>query len=926
MRSEHPTQPVIYRVQQDGDSRRKRGCGGCLGKVFLASLLLIALFIFSGVAVAATLVYVQLSAEIDEGIIALDQARERETFETTRILDRDGQLLWEIFGEGKRTKVPLDRIPLQLQQATIAVEDDTFYENIGLDAPSLAAALIYNLRNPEGRPVGGSTITQQIVRHIAFGYEERTAVSYSRKTREIILAWLMNRQYEKDEILELYLNEIYYGNLAYGIEAAAQTYFGKSAAELSLAESSLLAALPQSPVELDPFTNLDGARQRQWLVLNLMVEEGFITRDEAEAAYLQELTFAPQEVSLAAPHFAVYVRQLLEEQFGAEMVANGGLRVTTTLDLDFQTLAERLAREHVDRVGPEHNLTNASLVALKPGTGEILAMLGSVDYRDTDIDGNVNIALTPQQPGSAIKPVTYAAALSPGEDGSDPPWTLGDILWDVSVDYPQPDGSIYSPVNYSRTFHGPQRPRQALANSYNVPAVLVLQDIGVPRFLEFARRLGITSLSQDPSQYGLSLTLGGGEVTPLELAGAYAVFANGGNLVAPASILRVETAAGELLYEYEPPAPAQVLDPRVAFLISDILDDDAARAPAMGQDNPLALPFPAAAKTGTTNDFRDNWTVGYTPGLVVGVWTGNTDNSEMIDISGLTGAAPLWSDYMQAVSGDEALRAILNVNGAPPPGEFTAPPGLEQQPLCDLQSVTPGASDCNRNRSEWFLVDETPQAPTPPPSEPRVIWEQLDPAVWRLAAVPLPDDLDEEIQIDTGDDEMPPPVACYVEQGVLMEQLPDEAETAVFLAPPRNEESMRGAYRWAQEHGLAIMPRLACSEELLAVSGREEGEVAFFRIRSPEEGDTVGGIVPITGTADFDTELVQFYKIEIGAGENPQEWTTIGETHDTPVVNGELETLVAAAFDPGVYTLRLVVVLWDGNYAGEPDAVTFAIE
>jgi membrane peptidoglycan carboxypeptidase len=276
-----------------------------------------------GVIVAGgAVVYSGLSADIEDGIAALDTAQSRETFETTRIMDREGKLLWEVFGEGKRTQIALAQIPQHLINATVATEDDTFFTNDGLDAPSVLAAIVANLRNPEERPRGASTITQQLVRHIAFDYEERASVNYSRKTKEILLAWLMARKYTKDEILEMYLNEIYYGNLAYGIEAAAQTYFGKPAAELDLAESSLLAALPQSPVELDPLTNLEGAKQRQWLVLNLMINEGYLTQAEAEAAYLMPLSFVPQEVSLQAPHFAVYVRQLLEEQFGPEVVAH----------------------------------------------------------------------------------------------------------------------------------------------------------------------------------------------------------------------------------------------------------------------------------------------------------------------------------------------------------------------------------------------------------------------------------------------------------------------------------------------------------------------------------------------------------------------------------------------------------------------------
>jgi membrane peptidoglycan carboxypeptidase len=601
-------------------------------------MLLLAMAVFGSIFVVGMFIYADWSRQIEDEIVALDSVRDRETFETTQILDRNGNQLWEIFGEGKRTKISLSQMPEHLIQATIAVEDDTFYENIGLDAPSLMAALMANLRNPESRPVGGSTITQQLVRHVAFDFEERTAVSYDRKIKEIFLAWIMNRNFSKDEILEMYLNEIYYGNLAYGIEAAANTYFGKSAADLSLAEASLLAGLPQSPVELDPLSNLEGARARQWLVLNLMVSEGALTQTQAEEAYQEVLQFAAQEVSLAAPHFAVYVRQQLEQMFGAEVVANGGLRVTTTLDLGFQRLAEQLARQHVASVGPEHNLNNAALVALKPETGEILTMLGSVDYYDDSIDGHVNVALSSQQPGSAIKPLTYAAALSPNETG-EPAWTAADILWDVEVVYPQASGEVYEPVNYDGRFHGPVRLRPALANSYNIPALLLLQDVGVPQFLEFARGMGISTWQNDSSQYGLALTLGGAEVTALDLTTAYATFANGGRGIAPVSILRVEKQNGELLYAHPFDPPPQVLDSRVAYLISDILDDDAARVPAMGRDNPLALPFPAAAKTGTTNDFRDNWTVGYTPGLAVGVWTGNTDNSEMINVSGLTGAA-----------------------------------------------------------------------------------------------------------------------------------------------------------------------------------------------------------------------------------------------------------------------------------------------
>ncbi len=451
-------------------------------------------------------------------------------------------------------------------------------------------------------------------------------------------------------------------------------------------------------------------------------------------------------------------------------------------------------------------------------------MLGSVDYHDEAIDGSVNVATSLQQPGSSIKPLTYAAALSPAENG-EVSWTAADVLWDVPVEYPQFDGSEYAPVNYDGAFHGPTRLRQALANSYNIPAVLALQEIGIPKLMEFAQKLGITTWDQDSSSYGLSLTLGGGEVTPLDLTTAYAAFANGGKRVEPVSLLRVAKSNGEVLYEHPVTSGEQVIDPRVAFLISDILDDDAARVPAMGNDNPLALPFPAAAKTGTTNDYRDNWTMGYTPGLVVGVWTGNTDNSEMIDISGLTGAAPLWSDFMQAVYSDFGLLESLTVNGVPPATEFAVPPtGLEKRPLCAISSITVGATDCTRGSEEWFLTDDTPDET--PPVDPNVVkWEELETAVLRTPAVLLPPLPPEAIQVstDAADDKQPPPqIFCHIFEGADATTLPPNAQPQVFLKPPRNPESLKAAHEWAQAHNIAILPTAACTEEMLTVSPRPQ--------------------------------------------------------------------------------------------------------
>ncbi|MFK7801393.1 MAG: transglycosylase domain-containing protein [Anaerolineae bacterium] len=912
-------------------ARRQRR--GCFRNCFVLSLMGLAIAIFAGIVSTGTVIYVRFSNDLEEGIAKLDNIDERETFETTRIMDRNGELLWEIFGDGKRTYVTLDKIPLNLQQATISVEDDTFYENVGADLPSLIAALIYNFRNPNERPIGASTITQQLVRHIAFDYEERTAVSYDRKAREIMLAWILNRDYPKEQILEMYLNEIYYGNLAYGIEAAAQTYFKKSAADLTIAESTLLAGLPQAPADLDPINNFEAAKQRQWVVLNLMVSEGYLEADEIAGHYQEPLEFAEQTVSLKAPHFATYVRRQLELQFGSEELANSGLQVTTSLDMEYQELAQALTKHNVDLLRDEHNLNNAALVAMKPGSGEVLAMVGSVDYYDDSIDGKVNVTTSLQQPGSSIKPITYAAAMTPGTNGL-PAWQPGDIVWDVETKYQQTNGQSYSPVNYDSRFHGPVRLRAALANSYNIPAVLLLQDIGVPWFLEFASRMGIGSLGNDASRYGLSLTLGAGEVTPLELTSAYAAFANGGQKVTPVTILEVKSSDGEVLYTYTPPAqPEQVLDPRVAFLINDILSDDAARIPAMGRDNPLDLPFPAAAKTGTTNDFRDNWTMGYTPGLVVGVWAGNTDNTPMVNVTGLTGAAPLWNDFMTAVYADIELQAGLEVNSVLPPSAFTVPAGVEQRSICTLASIVPGATECQVGGSEWYITNES-ETVSQPISLELVNWTEIEPSVVRVPAAALPELSAEVIEaqaaaIATGavedEDALPRMQMCHFAEGTVIQELPPGTTDQIFLMPPRNLQSLKAAYEWAFANGVAILPTDFCTEEMMALV---DPNGAIQVITSPKPNEVVSGIWPIMGTADFDMARAQFFKMELGVpqADSSIQWVTLGDTHSQPVRNGQLEVLYSEGLTPGTYYLRVIVINRDGNYAGEPTAVPFVIE
>jgi hypothetical protein len=364
----------------------------------------------------------------------------------------------------------------------------------------------------------------------------------------------------------------------------------------------------------------------------------------------------------------------------------------------------------------------------------------------------------------------------------------------------------------------------------------------------------------------------------------------------------------------------------VAYLISDILDDEEARIPAMGRVNPLALPFPAAAKTGTSNDFRDNWTVGYTPGLVVGVWTGNTDNSEMLDISGLTGAAPLWSTYVQGVYSDYDLLADLGNNGAQPPTEFVAPPGLEKRPICNLSGITIGATECSLSDSEWFLTGNQPVQSTPIPDPEFVSWERVEPAVWRIPAVLLPGTPGDTITASVGGESPPPTRYCTFTQNASFAELPPDTAPLLFLTPPRNQESMDAAYDWAEDRDLPILPRESCTEDLLTAAAHNPLVPAVWGITSPKAGDTVSGILPIVGTASFNTAEVSFYKVEIAYGTNPGEWVTLGETHSDPVANNTLETLVAAAFPPGEYFLRLVVIMRDGNNVGEPHVIPIVIE
>jgi penicillin-binding protein 1C len=631
---------------------------------------------------------------------SVDVLHQRAQAPTTKILDRHGRLLYEIIDSrdsesGRHTPVPLSRIPAHLRNATIAVEDASFYTNPGVDAAGIARAVWINVRGGEAL-AGGSTITQQLARMLLLNPDERTQRTAVRKLRESLLAWQIAQRYNKDDVLALYLNEAYFGNLAYGVEAAARAYFGKSVSELDLAECAFLAGLPQSPVAYDPFNDLALARKRQTIVLDLMVKQRFISDVDALVAKQAKLTLAPNEYAIRAPHFVSYVRHWLEREYGVDAVMRGGLVVTTTLDLGLNDAAVATLRGHLAQLADRrdfaegHNANNAALVAIDPRTGEILAMVGSPRYFDHEISGAVNAAVALRQPGSAIKPITYAAALASGD------LTAATPLFDVRTAFPTREGLPYIPVNYDRRHHGPISARDALATSNNVAAVSVLQHIGLRSMLNLANALGIRSF-KSPGDYGFSLALGGGEVRLLELTAAYGAFANAGNRVDAFPVLEITNGRGEVLFNRKSiiEIPKSVLDARVAWLISDILSDNRARATAFGEGSVLQLSRKAAVKTGTTQDFRDNWTVGYTPQLVTGVWVGNADGAPMTRISGVSGAGPIWHDFMEI--------AHRNL----PPTWFEMPHGLVQTTVCELSGLLPTA-DCPHTRTEWFIDGTQP--------------------------------------------------------------------------------------------------------------------------------------------------------------------------------------------------------------------------
>ncbi|MGB4805092.1 MAG: transglycosylase domain-containing protein [Anaerolineae bacterium] len=836
---------------------------------FSLSGLAIFFLIFGGGALTATAaaagVYVYFAQNLPD---AAAIETEQEDFATVKIFDRTGQhLLYESIDprpfRGDRTYLPLNEMSPWLAKATIALEDRSFYENPGINLRGLGRAFVSNL---QGNSVqGASSITQQLVKNVLIPPEERVQRSYTRKIKEAIMAVEVTRRYPKDQILEWYLNYNFYGNAAYGVEAAARIYFDKSAADVTLAEAAMLSALPQYP-GLNPIQSPEDAYRRQRKVVDALAEAGYISAAEAEEAKAYadtkplavRLRAAERFEYLDAPHFSLYVLDELRRAYNTAddpyFIWRNGLQVYTTLDLDLQKKAEEVARAQVAKVREKNNVHNASVVALRPTTGEIVAMVGSLDYNDEENDGEVNVAISNRQPGSSFKLFTYLTALQQG-------YTPASMIVDVRTVFPDAEAP-YVPENYDRKYHGPQFLRDALARSYNIPAVWMLSKVGVKNVINTAHKMGITTLRDD--YYGLALTLGGGEVKLLDMVYAFSLLANGGVMAGdavpaerqaeglrtldPVSILQVRDKNGLIIYEYKEPKLAQVVSPQVAYVMSNILSDTAARWAAFGRPNDLEIPgHTVAAKTGTTNNWHDNWTVGYTPQLAVGVWVGNTDNEPMDKISGLTGAAPIWNQVM--------TYGLDNMPDVP----FAQPPGIRKMTVCYPSGLLPTA-ECQQKRTEIFIEG----------SEPKTY-----DTVWRAF----------EVNRETGKLSTPYTPPELIERRIYQILPPEAADWVVESTIPQPPSEYDTAYG----------------------QGPVNDEVAII---SPGTYNYVKGLVPITGNAragDF-----RNYRVEFGEGLNPGAWTQIGPEHGDQKQNDTLEFWDTTTLD-GLYTVRLSVTEGSGN-------------
>lgn len=901
--------PTVRTPAATRPSSRSSSTTSCLGTglkmILLAALLLIVVVVF-GLLIG----YFSIASTLPSIENLQDKASQ---FETTRVYDAQQNLLYEIIDPqaGLRTTVPLERISPYLIAATIATEDSNFYSHPGFDPIGIIRAILQNLE--AGDTVSGaSTITQQLVRALVFEPEEALQRTNTRKIREIILAAEITRRYSKDEILTLYLNEIYYGNLSYGIEAAAETYFKKSASELTLAEAAFLAGLPQSPWVYDIYTNPEDTLNRQRQVLTLMLQSATenggcipiyiknepkdvcVSSTDIENAIteINTYTFTPPHADIKYPHWVNYVRQILESQYGASLYRSG-YNVYTTLDSTLQDVAEKQVFDQVQALA-DRNVTNGAVLAIQPNTGAIVVMVGSDNYNDP-VDGQINMVVRPRQPGSSIKPLTFAQAFERG-------WSPATMLWDVPTEFPDGANPPYKPVNYDGRFHGPQSVRYSLANSYNIPAVKALEFVGIygdSGFLTFAQKLGITTLTRN--DYGLALTLGGGEVPLMEMVTAYGPLANEGRRVFPFAITKITDNNGTTICEQPlapdaiktdpppcqtPPADwgAQVISAETAYLLSDVMSDNAARTPAFGPSSALLLSFPAAVKTGTTNDYRDNWTIGYTPDLIIGVWVGNADYTPMVNTSGVTGAAPIWHNLMEAALAGKAT-------------PFARPSGIIEKQVCSISGTEPGEfCPPEARRTELFNQAQPPRPAT----------EDL----WQRAY------LDPYTNLKLSE-------ACakYYQNDRLLEQ----ERLIIGINDPWAQKWINedpNGQAWAAVNLVQVVQRI--KSDYVAppflwaptTTCTDTSPHPLLNITSPAEGATITGegMLEIQGQADATSDF-SHYIVEFGLSHDPGGWGAIQGPVNTPA-NGTLAQWNLAGLNHnGPIAVRVIVFSKSGGSA-----------
>ncbi len=673
------------------------------------------LLLFSGLALGFFVAGTTMLWAVTLNIPSIEGFENRRVAESTKIYDRTGKvLLYDVHGTVRRTIVPIEQVSRNAQNATIAIEDTEFYQHRGIKPTAIMRALLANITQG-GLGQGGSTITQQVIKNTLLSNEK----TFTRKIKEAILAIKLERVTTKDKILELYFNETPYGGSLYGIEEASKYFFNKPAKELSLPEAAYLAALPQAPTYYSPFGNhRDKLEERKNLVLDRMFESGFITASEYEDAKRAEVTFEARDDSgIKAPHFVFYILEYLEERYGVDVVNEGGLQVVTTLDYDLEQKAEDVVLRYALANENTFNAKNAGLVAIDPTTGQVLAMVGSRGYFDDAIEGKFNITLAKRQPGSSFKPFVYAAAF---EKGYTPETVVFDLKTQFSTtcapDMFESNEFCYSPDNYDHLFRGPISLRDALAQSVNIPSVKVLYLVGIKNALSMAERLGITTLKENAAHYGLPLVLGGGEVTLLEMVGAYGSFANDGVRHPTVSVLKLTDPKGTVLEEYKN-NETRVLDPEVARIMNGVLSDNTARAPAFGESSSLYFPeFSVAVKTGTTNDYRDAWVIGYTPTIVVGAWAGNNDNTPMEKrVAGFI-VAPLWHEVMQFALDHTSTHEVFMPSA--PRDLSICPPSLRgdwsaagpHEILYSVNKDHPCSSATNAQDDPQFLLWEYPVA------------------------------------------------------------------------------------------------------------------------------------------------------------------------------------------------------------------------